>query len=187
MNILPVATLFPLHPGHVTVYGYECPGLLYWILDSSITAVGVTSQPEAGWQPPPFDVNRSIGNLVSLHPHRFGAVGTQLQDEQSGLLNWPISVEVQPSLVVQVIVYSPVHSPPAGLETQCILEIVGVVSQPQSTAPKSMICAAVGSMLPGQLSGGREKAMKDISHGFPMFTIPVPVAMQPSSVLQVMV
>jgi hypothetical protein len=103
-------------------------------------------------------------------------VGAQLQDEQSGLLNWPISVEVQPSLVVQVIVYSPVHSPPAGLETQCILEIIGVASQPQSTAPKSMICAAVGSMLPGQLSGGREKAMKDIAHGFPMFTMPVAVA-----------
>jgi hypothetical protein len=31
-------------------------------------------------------------------------------------------------------------------------------------------------MLPGQLSGGREKAMKDISHGFPMFTMPVAVA-----------
>jgi len=147
----------------------------------------VPSQPEAGWQPPPFDMNRSIGNLEPLHPHRFGAVGAQLQDEQSGLLNWPVVVEVQPFLVVQVIVYSPVHSPPAGLETQCILEIIGVASQPQSTTPKYMICAAVGSLLPGQFSGGREKTRKDISHGFPMFTIPVPVAVQPRSFLQVMV
>ena len=112
---------------------------------------------------------------------------SQSQRPQSALLNWPVSVEVQPSADVQVIVYSPVHSPPAGLETQCILVIAGVASQLHSTTPNSMICAVVGSMLPGQLSGGREKAMKDISHGFPMFTIPVPVAMQPSSVLQVMV
>ena len=124
----------------MTVYGYECPGLLYWILDSSITAVGVTSQPEAGWQPPPFDVNRSIGNLVSLHPHRFGAVGAQLQDAQFTLLNWPVVVEVQLSADVQVIVYSPVHTWPGGVETQCMLDITGVASQPHSIPPNSMIC-----------------------------------------------
>ena len=114
-------------------------------------------------------------------------MGAQLQDAQSALLNWPVSVEIQPSADVHVIVYSPVHSWPGGVETQCILEITGVASQPQSTAPNSTICAAVGSLLPGQFSGGSGKAKNVISHGCPMFTIPVPVALQPRELVQVMV
>ena len=119
----------------------------------------------------------------------FGAMGAQLHPMlQPALLNVPVVDEVQPSADVQVIVYSPVHSCGAGgVETQCILDITGVASQPQSTAPKSMICAAVGSTLPGQSTVGMGKTTKDISHGCPMFTIPVPVAVQPRSVVQVMV
>ena len=115
-------------------------------------------------------------------------VGSQMQRAQSALLNWPIVDEVQPSADVQVIVYSPVHSSGAGgVETQCILEITGVASQPQVTPPKSTICSAVGSTLPGQLSGGIGKTVKSITHVFPMFTMPVAVAVQPLAVVQVMV
>ena len=112
---------------------------------------------------------------------------SQLQRSQPKLLNWPVSVDVQPSADVQVIVYSPVHSPSDGVSTQCILVIVGVSSQLQFTTPKSMICSMVGSWLPGQSIGGIEKTKKDISHGCPMFTIPVPVAVQPRTLVQVIV
>ena len=118
----------------------------------------------------------------------FGAVGAQLHPMlQPALLNVPVVDEVQPSADVQVMVYSPVHSWPAGVSTQCILDITGVASQPQVTPPKSTICSAVGSTLPGQLSGGIGKTVKSITHGFPMFTMPVAVAVQPLAVVQVMV
>jgi len=103
------------------------------------------------------------------------------------LLNVPVVDEVQPSLEVQVTVYAPVHSPSVGVDVQCILVISGVASQPHSTTPKSRIWSIVGSTLPGQLIVGIEKTRKDISHGCPMFTIPVPVALQPRAVVQVMV
>ena len=83
---------------------------------------------------------------------------SQSQRPQSALLNWPVSVEVQPSADVQVIVYSPVHSPTGGVSTQCISDIAGVGSQLQVTTPKSMICSMVGSWLPGQSIVGIEKA-----------------------------
>jgi hypothetical protein len=101
------------------------------------------------------------------------------QQSHSALLNWPFSVEIQPSSDVQVIVYSPIHSPTDGVKTHCIPDISGVVSQLQVTWPKSMICAAFGSTLPRQLIDGIEKAKNDISHGCPMFTLPVAVAVHP--------
>jgi hypothetical protein len=114
-------------------------------------------------------------------------VGSQMQRSQSALLNWPVVDEIQPSADVQVIVYSPVHSSPGGVSTQCISDITGVASQPQVTAPKLMIWSIVGSTLPGQFSVGIGKTVKSITHGCPMFTMPVAVAEQPLAVVHVMV
>ena len=65
------------------------------------------------------------------------------------------------------------------------MEIAGVVSQtpvPQVIDPEARIRAAVG-VTPAQIV----KAFEVGTHGVSMFTMPVPVEMQPRALVQVMV
>jgi hypothetical protein len=91
----------------------------------------------------------------------------------------PVPVAVQPRTLVQVIVYSQWPS------TACIPDIAGVVSQtpvPQVTAPFARIRASVG-VTPEQMVNGLDVG----THGVWMFTMPVAVAEQPSTVVHVIV
>jgi galactose-1-phosphate uridylyltransferase len=111
----------------------------------------------------------------------------QHPSKHGGDSNLPMVDVIQPFGVVQVIVYSPVHTSSEGWETQCIPDTTGVASQlaPQLASVSSMISAAVGS---GRQGCAREKTTSSgIWHSGSMSTIPVFVAVHPSSVVQVMV
>jgi hypothetical protein len=157
--------------------------------------IGVTSQPGAGWQPPLSLLKSSVGKPKPTQLHRFGAVGLQTRHgkiSQVLLSNWPVTVVPHSgnSSDPQKAVYSPTLKPNSSTPgNQCISVITGVESgQVHSKPASSMIYCSFGRMS-GQSSGGMGKPTGSDTkpHNCSMSTTPIALAVQPRSVVQVMV